>query len=161
MKKFARASVVTGAASAAFATVVGLAPTASAASLGLRNGYDYCLGSLNGDNRTSARTWNCNGNPDQLWTFKYDAEDVLGKFYQIVNRNGQCLGILNGDTYRGATASVWDCNGNADQKWYRSGTEIVNRKTKMCLAGSGSFGVGAGAIQWSCNGHKDQKWSYA
>lgn len=161
MNKFARTSIAAGAVSAALVTVVGLAPTASAAGgHSLKNGYGYCLGSLNGDNRTGALTWSCNGNRDQTWTFNPVGEDVLGNFYQIINGNGQCLGVLDGSTARGKNISVWDCNGNPDQKWYRSGAEITNRNSKMCLAGSGSFGKGASAIQWGCNGNKDQKWQW-
>ncbi|MEU3528476.1 RICIN domain-containing protein [Streptomyces sp. NPDC038707] len=165
MNRFARASMMTGAVSAALVTVVGLAPTASAAGgKSLKNGYGFCLGSLNGADRTVGYMWSCNGNRDQRWTFNEVGEDVLGNFYQLINGNGQCLGTYGGSTARGAKISVWDCNGNPDQKWYvKSGSgpkEIVNRNSKKCLAGSGSFGKGTNAIQWSCNGNKDQKWNW-
>ncbi|MGW3208531.1 RICIN domain-containing protein [Streptomyces sp. NPDC001135] len=164
MNKFARTSIAAGAVSAALVTVVGFAPTASATGgHSLKNGYGYCLGSLNGADRTVGYMWSCNGNRDQIWTFNYVGEDVRGNFYQIINGNGQCLGSYGGSKSRGADISVWDCNGNPDQKWYwksGSGAEIINRNSNMCLAGSGSFGKGSNAIQWSCNGNKDQKWRW-
>ncbi|WP_251095012.1 RICIN domain-containing protein [Streptomyces sp. Caat 7-52] len=160
MNKFARASITTGALSAALVTVVGLAPSASAAGVSLKNGYGWCLGSKNGADRTVGYLWTCNGNRDQTWTFNYVGEDVLGSFYQIINGNGQCLGTWGGSASQGAKIAVWDCNGNPDQKWYTKGrgNEILNRNSKKCLAGSGSFSGGTTAIQWSCNGNKDQKW---
>ncbi|MFC7895944.1 RICIN domain-containing protein [Streptomyces sp. NPDC057381] len=163
MNSFARSSVVAGAASAALMTVVGLAPTASAAGgHALKNGYGYCLGSLNGANRTVGYMWSCNGNRDQIWSFNPVGEDVRGGFYQVINGNGQCLGVSGASTARGKNISVWDCNGNPDQKWYwksgSSGATIINRNSNLCLAGSGSFGKGTNAIQWGCNGNKDQKW---
>ncbi|MFF7405049.1 RICIN domain-containing protein [Streptomyces murinus] len=164
MNKFARASIAAGALSAALVTSVGLAPTASAeGGHSLKSGYGWCLGSLVGGDRTVGYLWSCNGNRDQIWSFNYIGKDARGSYYQIINRNGQCLGSYGGSKAQGADISVWDCNGNPDQKWYwksGNGAQIVNRNSNMCLAGSGGFGKATTAIQWGCNGNKDQKWSW-
>ncbi|WP_327064367.1 RICIN domain-containing protein [Kitasatospora sp. NBC_01302] len=150
---FKKISKVAGALSAAAALAFTAAPSASAASGNqLQNQNGVCLGSQNGANDTHAIVWGCNGNPDQTWHGVY-----VGGAINIVNGNGQCLGVNDSDQ-----AMVWDCNGNSDQRWTwgpANAWGTVINANGACLGTQGGVSApGTYAIIWGCNGNPDQEW---
>jgi hypothetical protein len=72
-----------------------------------------CLGiAANGD----AGQWTCTGHADQTW--HTGARAGTSTYYQLINGNGQCLGIASANTDEGARAVSTTCNGHADQYWF-------------------------------------------
>jgi hypothetical protein len=40
-------------------------------------------------------------------------------FYQLINGDGQCLGVLSSGTTDGSRVYGWGCNGHEDQYWFQ------------------------------------------
>jgi hypothetical protein len=57
----------------------------------------------------------CAASAGQTW--HWGGEDGSTGGYQLVNGDGDCLGITYGRITEGARAVVWTCDGNADQYW--------------------------------------------
>lgn len=116
-----------------------------------------CLGISNGQ----AGIWNCTTNPDQTWHLGYSYQNDPNA-RQLINGNGQCLGVQGGSLSWGARVVAWTCNGHADQYWYIGDGPITNRNSWLTLGVSGgSTANGAAVVQWQSNGHPDQVWNYS
>jgi putative hemolysin len=74
--------------------------------------HSYCLSS-GGIHDTVAKVYGCNGGSNQTW--HYGA--LHGAYAQIINGDGQCLGVQSQSTSAGAYAVVWSCDGHDDQYW--------------------------------------------
>jgi hypothetical protein len=85
----------------------------------LKNWSDgMCLGIAANAYEGDAVQWKCNGSTNQSWA--YGAELGSTGFYQLVNGNNSCLGILGGSTANGAQVVGWQClaTNPANQFWY-------------------------------------------
>jgi hypothetical protein len=71
-----------------------------------------CLG-VNSSNQ--AGIWACTSHPDQTWHWGQAGDGGN----QLVNGNGQCLGVAGGSTTEGAHVVGWTClgTGHPDQYW--------------------------------------------
>jgi Ricin-type beta-trefoil lectin domain len=114
-----------------------------------------CLGISGGRDNAPAVQWNCNGHPDQIW----QAGSAYGNtgFSQLINGNGQCLGVAGGSTAAGAHVVSWTCNtAHQDQYWRQDNFTcaggyfpILNLSSNLVLGVSGnSFSAGAAVVIW-------------
>jgi hypothetical protein len=54
----------------------------------------------------------------QGWSFGSRGQNSFGPYFQLVNGNGQCLDLENGDPSDGVPMQVWDCNAStSNQRW--------------------------------------------
>ncbi|AOC52591.1 putative secreted hydrolase [Microcystis aeruginosa NIES-2481] len=61
------------------------------------------------NNGSRVQVWDCNGQPQQQWSFSGNA---------LVNAGGKCLDIHAPDMRNnGSRVQVWDCNGQPQQQW--------------------------------------------
>jgi len=91
------------------------APPAGTFSLRNYNSPHYCLGITGGEDNAAAIQWDCNGAPDQTW--HRGNEDGTSGYYQIINGDGECLGVYQISTTEGATVVGWQCVAHPDQYW--------------------------------------------
>ena len=131
------------------------------------NAPGKCIGI---DTNGLAGDWNCTANRDQVWTW---AEALYPGWQQLVNLNGQCLGVQGGSEAVGARIVAWSClgTGHPDQYWQRGraaygGNELNNYQaysdpnTPAQLAGvaGGSTANGAPVILWYEDDTQNQFW---
>jgi hypothetical protein len=113
-----------------------------------------CIGiSTNG----YAGSWYCTTNPDQTW----HRGNVNLDGYQLVNGDGQCLGVDGGSTSLGARIRAWSCNGHSDQNWFYDYSRgyFTNSGTGLVIGiWRASTANGASLVQWSENTNGDQYW---
>src|SRR4051794_18377622 len=112
----------------------------------------------NGAGDGNALLWECNGDPDQVWSFTPGGE--------LVNALGSCLDVAEYDGAPGRNVDVYRCEGLDDQKWSlvpAGGDRFLlhNRKQSLCLDVAGKNGnKGDNVALWHCDGGKDQLWSW-
>ncbi len=100
--------------------------------------------------------WECNGDPDQVWSFAHTGE--------LVNATGTCLDVTGYDGAPGRNVGVFQCEGVADQRWSLVPVEgdrfmLHNRKQNICLDVVGKNGnKGDNVLLWSCDAGRDQTW---
>jgi hypothetical protein len=118
-------------------------PADNASDPTIKNNYShFCLGTVAGHNNAAALQWRCNGTKNQDW--HWGARGHGGN--QIVNANGDCLGVAGGSTLSGARVVAWNCNGHPDQYWTYSPyseppggpTHFINTETRFFLDVSGN-----------------------
>jgi hypothetical protein len=103
--------------------------------------------------------WECNNDPDQVWTFSSDRElrDVL---------TGACLDIAGYDAAQGANVGVYRCERMDDQRWTlvprgADTFELRTVKNGLCLDVKGKAGGrGDDVMLWACDGASDQLWRW-
>ena len=101
--------------------------------------------------------WECNGDPDQTWSFTPG-----GSLINAVG--GVCLDAAGYDGRAGANVAIYRCEHLDDQRWTlapRGGGsfELHNRKSGMCLDVAGRNGArGDNVLLWNCDGGADQRW---
>ncbi len=98
--------------------VVASSANAAVATFGIDNAEHegYCLTS-GGHSDTTATVYSCNGSSNQTWHYGQTRAVGSELYREIVNGDGQCLGIAGGSKSAGAHAVVWNCNGHEDQYW--------------------------------------------
>jgi Ricin-type beta-trefoil lectin domain len=152
-------------------TVLGLAvatPAYAATTTPIVNfNSGYCLGIAGGNDDAPAVQWTCDGSANQSWT--QGSEYGNTSYFQIVNGDGQCLGVLGGSTDEGAPVYGWTClgPGHPDQYWtvVKSSTHhyvyFVNLNSGLVLGVSGnSTTQGASVVQWANqNTPNNQLWT--
>ncbi|MER5964405.1 RICIN domain-containing protein [Streptomyces sp. NPDC002057] len=165
-RSLGRVSAVVAGLAAVVGTMVAGAPSASAAgtSIGAWGTDNKCL-AIYGQaafNGAPAILWDCNGNPDQQWTFVSAGEGYV----RLANGNNGCVDIPNSTREWGVQAIQWICHSGHNQQWRvenlpNSSFRLRNRVSGLCLDASG-FGGGNGTplIQWECNGGNNQRWAY-
>ena len=126
-----------------------------------------CLGILGGADDAPAVQWTCDGSSNQSWTAGSQYPD--SSYFQIVNGDGQCLGVLGGSADEGASVYGWTCLGpsHPDQYWtlVNSGTSgyfnVVNLNSGLVLGVLGnSTAPGASVVQWANqNTPNNQLWT--
>ncbi|MET8026301.1 ricin-type beta-trefoil lectin domain protein [Streptomyces avermitilis] len=104
-------------------------------------------------NGTQAELWDCNGGPNQAWTYTSRKELVL--------YGNKCLDAYNLGTTNGTKVVIWDCNGQANQKWnVNSDGTITNVNAGLCLdAYNAATANGTSLVLWSCGTGDNQKWT--
>jgi hypothetical protein len=113
-----------------------------------------------------AGSWNCTTNPDQTW--HWGAANSAG-FTQLVNGNGDCLGVDQESRNYGANLYALSCNGsNASQYWTpltspdsSSGYYYLENYNSGYVigVGGGLTTNGASLVQWPKLTHPDQYWT--
>jgi hypothetical protein len=127
-----------------------------------------CLGISGGLDHAPAVQFTCLNHPDQKWSVGQTDESG---YYQIINGDGQCLGVQSGSAATDARVVAWTCEGpsHPDQYWYidtglQCGGEpyypIFNQNSGDVVGVSGnSLSSGAAVVQWpwqdQCN---NQEW---
>ncbi|MEO6089704.1 MAG: ricin-type beta-trefoil lectin domain protein [Umezawaea sp.] len=103
-------------------------------------------------NGTQAQLWDCNGQPNQSWTY------TSGK--QLMS-SGKCLDAYGKGTVNGTLVAVWDCNGQTNQQWnVNSNGSITGVQSNLCLDASGQGTAnGTKLILWACGGQANQQWA--
>jgi hypothetical protein len=103
--------------------------------------------------------WGCNGDPDQVWSFRPSGE--------LVNAaNGTCLAVANGRGVQGADVGIDRCDGSRDQRWRLidvggGAFELHNQRRELCLDVNGREGAqGDDVLLWACDGGADQTWRW-
>jgi hypothetical protein len=130
-----------------------------------------CLGIYQGEHDAPALQWGCNGNPDQSW--HWGSPDFPGSaWYQLINGDGQCLGVAGASTSEGARVVGWKCLGptHEDQYWMPDGNQLGqcgvysyldNGNDEYVLAVSGnSTAWGAPVVQWDPQGTCNNQYWY-
>ena len=117
-----------------------------------------CLGILGGADDAPAVQWPCDGSANQNWNFGSEYGDD-SSYFQLINGDGQCLGVLGGSTSEGASVYGWTCLGptHPDQYWLkvRSTSDpdyryFVNLNSGLVLGVAGnSTAEGAPVVQWA------------
>ncbi|MFI9813870.1 glycoside hydrolase family 27 protein [Saccharothrix variisporea] len=105
-----------------------------------------------GANGTQAQLWDCNGQPQQAFTYTATKQLTV---------NGKCLDAYNRGTTNGTQVVVWDCNGQTNQQWnVNSNGTITGVQSALCLDANGQGTTnGTKLILWSCNGQQNQQWT--
>jgi len=113
----------------------------------------------NAQGNGNVHLWECNDDPDQVWSFARGGE--------LVNSvGGVCLDAAGYDGRAGANVDIYRCERMNDQRWSlvpRGGGsfELHNRQTGMCLDVAGRNGArGDNVLLWNCDGGADQRWSW-
>jgi hypothetical protein len=107
----------------------------------------------------NVRLWECNDDPDQVWSFgdKNELHNVL---------TDQTLDPAGSSGAEGADVRIFQAERVADQRWQvvprRPGMfEIRNAKRDMCLDVHGRVGArGDDVLLWTCDGGRDQLWTW-
>jgi lysophospholipase L1-like esterase len=103
-------------------------------------------------NGTQAQLWDCNGQPNQSWTYTSGKQLTSG---------GKCLDAYGKGTVNGTQVAVWDCNGQTNQQWnVNSNGSITGVQSNLCLDASGQGTAnGTKLILWACGGQANQQWA--
>jgi hypothetical protein len=119
-----------------------------------------CLGISGDKNDSNAVQWGCNGHADQTWHWGSQNPSYPG-WYQLINANGSCLGVLSGSTSQGAQIVGWSClgSGHLDQYWTPVNAScsgyvpLANLHSGYVMGVTGnSFNQNANVIQWAYQG---------
>jgi mannan endo-1,4-beta-mannosidase len=104
-------------------------------------------------NGTKLQLWDCNGRPNQAWTF--------GSGGEVRGGSGRCLDAAGQGTSPGTAVDIWDCTGQANQQWtLNADGSITGRQSGLCLdAGGQQTANGTPVALWTCNGQANQHWS--
>lgn len=125
----------------------------------------HCLTS-NGILDSTAEVYSCNGSSNQTWHWG----NFVGNYGQIVNGDGQCLGIAGGSRSAGATAVVWRCGGQSSQYWQIQTDPLIisehyfaNLNSQMVIQIACDCGTGHAAVDqkpFNSNLDPDQLWFF-
>jgi hypothetical protein len=117
---------------------------------------DDCLGIASGEDNTGSIQWDCTGAVDQTWNL--GQEDGTSGYYQLINGDGECLGVYDASTAAGADVVGWQClgTGHPDQYWgwAQSAADpgyyyLVNYNSGQVLGvWNNSAAEGAQIVQW-------------
>jgi hypothetical protein len=123
-----------------------------------------CLGITGGEDDAPAVQWTCNAAANQGW--KTGSCNSAG-WCQIVNGDGECLGIAGGSASEGAQVVGWTCLGTGHPDQYWGGIPInanwdfafENYHSRMVLGvAGGSTAQGAAVVQWPFTNAPNQWW---
>ncbi|MDB4985575.1 MAG: glucose dehydrogenase [Myxococcaceae bacterium] len=103
---------------------------------------------------TVLQLWDCNGGPNQA--FSFTAAGELRTF-----GNTRCVEAQNAQPSTGARAVINNCTGQTTQQWrLRSDGTISSADSVYCLDATGGGTANRTAvILWPCGGQQNQKWS--
>jgi hypothetical protein len=59
----------------------------------------------------------CNGSSNQTWHYGAEHGSGQGAYIQIINGDGQCIGVAGGSTSSGANIQMGNCSGNDIYYW--------------------------------------------
>ena len=126
-------------------------PSGNQEIIGQQSGRCLDINNSSTANGTQAQLWDCNGGPNQRWTY------TTGK--QLVVYGNKCLGVGQ-SAGSGTPAAIWDCSGQSDQQWNvgADGT-ITAAQSGLCLDANGQGTANGTKVQlWSCTGGANQHW---
>jgi len=121
--------------------------------VGAQSGRCVDINNSSTTNGTQAQLWDCNGQPNQKWTY------TASKQFMIYGN--KCLDAYNRGTTNGTSVVIWDCNGQTNQQWTvnASGT-ITGVQSGLCLDASGAATAnGTKIILWTCGSGSNQRWT--
>ncbi|MFJ7218137.1 ricin-type beta-trefoil lectin domain protein [Amycolatopsis sp. NPDC098790] len=104
---------------------------------------------------TKVDIWDCDGGPNQSWTFTGAGE---------LKANGLCLDAEEGGTTAGTKLIVWTCHGGANQKFkLNPDGSITGTQTGLCVDVTGgdkpAGNVNGTQLElWGCNDDANQNW---
>ncbi len=137
----------------ALTAALGGSTPAGATVVGVQSGR--CLDAVGAGtaNGTKLQLWDCNGQPNQAWTF--------GSGGEVRGGSGRCLDAAGQGTSPGTAVDIWDCTGQANQQWtLNADGSITGRQSGLCLDASGQQTAnGTPVALWTCNGQANQRWS--
>ncbi|MFJ8857548.1 glycoside hydrolase family 97 catalytic domain-containing protein [Streptomyces sp. NPDC102451] len=101
---------------------------------------------------TDVKLWECNGDPNQLWT--------QTPSQQLTVFDGKCLDVDGGGTVDGTVVQIWSCNGTGAQRWSLGADgSVVNPASGKCLTARGHGTADDTAMEIRrCDGGAHQKW---
>ncbi|MEU2678325.1 glycoside hydrolase family 97 catalytic domain-containing protein [Streptomyces sp. NPDC007107] len=104
---------------------------------------------------TDVKLWDCNGDPNQLWT--------QTPSQQLTVFDGKCLDVDGGGTVDGTVVQIWSCNGTGAQRWSLGADgSVVNPASGKCLTARGHGTADNTAMEIRrCDGGAHQKWERA
>jgi len=116
-----------------------------------------------GKNDNPASLYTCNGSKEQTWGW---GKTISGSFKQLINGDGQCLGVTGGSKSQNARVVGWTCLGTShpDQYWSvgscLSLCVFFNYHSGYVLSVlNGSTALNAAVVQASYNSNRnDQFW---
>jgi serine/threonine protein kinase len=93
-------------------------------------------------------SWDCNQQPNQVWT-------VVNGRYTV---QGKCLTVRGGSTVSGTSVVLWTCDGSPGQQWRASAADnsIRNPASGLCLT---TFDRYTAAVISTCVVGPGQKWT--
>jgi len=97
--------------------------------------------------------YDCNGQPNQGWTFTQAGE-------LRVYDTPKCLDVAGQATTAPAVVQIYTCTGGANQRW-RLNTDgsITGVQSGLCLDVTGAGTANSTVVgMWTCNGQGNQKW---
>jgi hypothetical protein len=148
-----------GATGASAATAAPAAAATSASFHVVNFNSGLCLGVSGGADDAPAVQWPCERVANQEWNWG-SANGVFFAYRQLVNGNGQCLGVAASSKNEGARVYGWRCDGSFDQYWFASGSLVYNLNSSLVLGVAGnSAEAGAAVVQWPSTGALNQVWS--
>jgi hypothetical protein len=121
--------------------------------VGSQSGRCVDINNSSTTNGTQAQLWDCNGQPNQRWTY------TASKQFMIYGN--KCLDANNRGTTNGTAVVIWDCNGQANQQWtVNANGTITGVQSSLCVDASGAATAnGTKIILWTCGSGANQRWS--
>ncbi len=108
---------------------------------------------------TAIIQWDCTGNPNQQWDFRYLANN---KWNIVSKLNGLCLDVPGSSNQSGEKIIQWPCTGNSNQQFVLvpigSPTEfqIWAAHSNKCLdIANNDPNAGGKLVQYDCKGVQD------
>ncbi|HEY2060839.1 MAG TPA: alpha-galactosidase [Amycolatopsis sp.] len=105
---------------------------------------------------TKVDIWDCDGGPNQSWTFSSAGE---------LKANGLCLDADGGGTSAGTKLIAWTCHGGANQQFkLNPDGSITGTQTGLCVdvTGGDQSSGNVNGVQlelWGCNDDANQNWT--
>jgi hypothetical protein len=117
-----------------------------------------CLGITGGRKNAPAVQWSCNTHPDQQWHWGSQNSAHHG-WFQLINGDGECLGVAAGSKKEGAQVVGWTCDGSShlDQYWAPVGATCSGYVPLEDLNSGFVLGVSANS---TAQGAKIVQWRY-
>jgi hypothetical protein len=121
--------------------------------VGTQSGRCVDINNSSTTNGTQAQLWDCNGQPNQRWTYTSSR--------QLMIYGSKCLDAYNRGTTNGTAVVIWDCNGQTNQQWtVNSNGTITGAQSGLCLDASGAGTAnGTKIILWTCGSGTNQRWT--
>jgi hypothetical protein len=95
--------------------------------------------------------WDCNGGPNQQWTFYSDG---------TVRAFDRCMTVAGGSTANGVDIVLNTCSGSAAQRFtLNAAHDLVNQLADKCVDARDQQTANGVRLQlWACGGTSNQKW---
>ena len=113
-----------------------------------------------GANGTKVQLWDCNGQPQQRWTYYTNGTIKTAKSRKCLDADLNTIGR------NGTKVQLWDCNGSRQQQWTFIGggvsgaSRLISQYNGRCLdADLNTIRRNGTKVQlWDCNSQSQQDW---